>query len=344
MQKHFLASVLNLLFSSAHAQDIPVVDIDLASVCESPEKISRCEETEIGQLGSFQKKLEDHQLCDSVKELAKQNLAPLNLELKDESGNPWKIRFHFGFTRNNYRPTDLKLESTRETKTIKGFQFDERTSATHYNPANWKEPVDALRWIDEPTNSFTISIENKKNVIYLTAFHPKTLATYYQGKDGQGQDIYIKAPASAYLSNNPALTVNSIPAGYSAMEIQNTRGLMNYSVGYGRKLQIFDSQKAGKLNYIVRVDVGAMVGAAKSFHFTEDREFSEGKDKTRIQSGTIALGHRLEYQKGKVGVFVEQKYTKTKMEHAFLDGKASYNLDFSTLNFGVSIDLFTKRK
>lgn len=50
----------------------------------------------------------------------------------------------------------------------------ERTSAHHYNPQNWDKLENSFQWIDEPTNTFTFSLK-KKNVFYLTIFHPSIL-------------------------------------------------------------------------------------------------------------------------------------------------------------------------
>src|SRR5690606_3346405 len=101
--------------------------------------------------------IQKHQICHSLEKLGSEDLKPLEIGLIDKEGTPWKIRFHFGFTRTNFRPTDVKVNSSVLSTTIKGFEFDERTSALHYNPGNWKNFQDAFRWIDEPSNTFEIS-------------------------------------------------------------------------------------------------------------------------------------------------------------------------------------------
>lgn len=284
--------------------------------------------------------------CQSIMDLSKLNANPVEMKIKDDQGNPWKIRLHFGFTRTNIRPTDVKIKSTLVNTTIKGYEFSERTSAEHYDPRTWKHLQDAARWIDEPSNTFTLSIENKKNAFYLTAFHPKFLKTYYELKqpDGNGGDVATYSPATEHLSNGTAYSFASIPQGQSGVEIQNTHLLMNYQIGYGRKFTLFDDQKAGKLTYVARVDAGLTVGGARSIYIDENRNWIEKRDKMGVQGANGSVGQRLEYQRGKVALFVDQKYTTSQMDHSFLDGTASYKLDYSTVTFGVVVDVFSNKK
>lgn len=262
-----------------------------------------------------------------------------------DSEKGWKIRFHFGFTRTNYRPTDVKIDEGGKTTVIKGFQFDERTSGDHYNPGTWKNAMDALRWIDEPSNTITISFENKNNAIYLTAFHPKFLKTYYVGKDNTGETVYTPVPSSDYyLSNGTDKAFGNRPDGQKAFEIQNTHQLMNYQIGYGRKFALVNSPGFGKLTYAVRTDLGVMVGAARSIEIDENGQYRESTDKLGVQGYTFSLGHRLDYQRGRTGIYVEQKGTTTEMEHKYFEGTAQYNLVFSTITFGATFDIFRGKR
>ena len=63
-----------------------------------------------------------------------------------------------------------------------------------------------------------------------------------------------------------------------------------------------------------------------------------------VQGLNATAGHRLEYQRGKVAMFVDQRYTTSQVDHSFLDGTASYKLDYSTVTFGVVVDVFTPKK
>ena len=81
--------------------------------------------------------------------------------------NRWNFSFHFGFTRTHYKPSDMRLTSSRMDVLIHDFEFQERTSAGFYNPANWEQFQDAFRWIDEPTNSFILTA---KKMVTLLSF------------------------------------------------------------------------------------------------------------------------------------------------------------------------------
>ena len=281
--------------------------------------------------------------CATINAFGAQNAKPVEIKLKDDKGDPWVLRFHFSFNRTNIRPTDVKIRSSYINTDIKGFQFDERTSDKYFNPRNWKEPADALHWIDEPSNTIAISIENKKNAFYLTAYHPKMLRTYYEKKNPDGTATYTPG-GSTYMSYGTPEAYAAIPEGQSAVEIQNTHQLMNYQIGYGRKINLMDSKKAGQINYVVRVDVGLTTGEARSIYVKPGEYWVDHREKPSVQGVNGSLGHRLEYTKGRFGAFIEQKYTKADIKHEFFDGTAEYKLDYSNIAFGVNINVLTLNK
>ena len=261
--------------------------------------------------------------------------------MKDDKGNPWKIRFHFGHSRmyGSMRPTDVKIESSYLNTTIKGFQFDERTSNSYYNPWKWDRSVlDAAKWIDEPSNTFEFSIENKNNSLMITAYHPKVLNTYYESFNEKGEAVY--SPTHEYISNGTPEAIGAIPEGQRAIEIQNTHKYMVYQIGYGRKVNLFDGKKSGKLSIMPRVDVGVTVGSARAL-IVGQGQWIEKYDKFKVQGTNASIGSRLEYTRGRVGVFVEKKWTFSKNEVGFMDGKATYDLQYSPTTIGVSIDILT---
>lgn len=113
------------------------------------------------------------EFCKNINDISQTKKEPFEFLTTDDEGKPWKLRFYFGFSRTYYQPTDMKLESSRVNVTIKDFEFEERTSSEFYNPANWKEFQDAFRWIDEPTNTFRISLEKNNNEFFVSIYHPK---------------------------------------------------------------------------------------------------------------------------------------------------------------------------
>jgi hypothetical protein len=67
-------------------------------------------------------------------------------------------------------------------------------------------------------------------------------------------------------------------------------------------------------------------------------------DEDRIQGINASIGHRLEYQRGIVSLFIDQKTIFQKIEHGFYDGTINYNLRSTPTTFGIGIDLFTHKK
>ena len=367
-----LLVVTTFLSLEIHAQQ--VLDIDVTEMCKEEESIQNelknsahcesCTKDKNSVLSDLDHQLKDFTplvlssaaageaskkaACKSIMEVAALNPDPQELKIQDQEGNPWKIRFHFGHSRmfGSIRPSDVHVKSDELNGTIKGFTFKERTSDKYFNPAKWNEVGDASKWIDEPSNTITISIENKKNAIYLTAYHPKLLKTYYEKKetiDGIEHTSYVNGTHN--ISSGTPEAIAAIPEGTRGIEIQNTHKLMAFQIGYGRKFQVFDTKKAGKLTYIVRADVGVQTGAARTIIIDKtdsgNHSWVEHFDKWGVQGYNADVGHRVEYQRGRFGLFVDQKMVFSKIEHGFMEGTASYNMQYTPTTFGVSIDLVT---
>ena len=103
-------------------------------------------------------------------------------------------------------------------------------------------------------------------------------------------------------------------------------------------------QKAGKLSYTIKGDVGISTGKARSVHIIPGQAWDDYSDDHKIQGLNASIGHRMEYQRGRVSLFVDQKTIVSKMHHGFYDGTIDYNLRATPTTFGVGIDLFTKKK
>ncbi len=269
-------------------------------------------------------------------------LEPVVVDTKSESGRPWKVRFHFGFSRTQYHPTDMDIKSSYFTDTIKDVKMHERTSAHYYDPKSWDEAGDALKWIDEPTNTFALSLEKGKNKFYFTAFHPKYIKSVLYKETENGHEYTAGAPHNELNQNRPN--------GYSHLYIQNTHRNMVWQIGYGREFRILDG-KAGRLSYIPKADIGISTGQARSSHIERDEDgewqWDDHTEQGKVQGVNASIGHRLEYAKGKVSLFVDHKTIVSKMKHDYMDGSAEYNLRMSPITFGVGITLFdgkSKRK
>ena len=349
---YLLLSNISLAQTTIQKAEDQEIDVDLVELCHEQEQINKNIEpnslnltcTKVQNSFSEINSLADHttkllpfltatnppevakaNTCSAIYSMASEHKPSMNMEVKDEDGHTWRIRFHFGYNRIQYSPTDINIQSSPFTGTIRNFQFDERTSGEHYDPKTWKDIQSGLNWIDEPTNTIGISIENNKNAFYLTSIHPKLLkrVTATPGDSEASSEI------------DPSLLKNNL----NEIEIQNTHRFMNYQIGYGRKITIFGNNKDGKLTYIPRIDIGITFGAAQTYQIDKDNQLKEHFDKEKIQGTNYSIGHRLEYQKGIFAVFVEQRQTSSSMDHAFLDGSANYHLDYSATTFGIVVDI-----
>jgi hypothetical protein len=256
--------------------------------------------------------------------------------------NNWKLKFHFGYTRTNYLPTDVTFDSTELKGTVRDVNFVERTSEDFYNPFKaGRKITDALKWIDEPTNTMSLSIENDKNAIYLTAFHPKFLKSFlYEKKTNESGEV--ETEFSPIGESDSFAQV--IPEGKTMAYIGNTHKRMDWTIGYGRKIKLFNTKDFGVM-YVPRVDFGFSVGKARSVRIVPGQVWDDNKGKIEIQGGAMSVGHRLEVYKGRLSLFIDQRLVYSTQTHGFYDGTVSYKLMYIPTTFGMSYQLFEfKRK
>ena len=90
----FLLSTITLA-----QQDARLMDVDLSSFCE--DQIREQEQESLD--------LQKRETCEAIKELEGRSIDPISMTKKDEEGNEWRLRFHFGFTRTDYHKTDLNI-------------------------------------------------------------------------------------------------------------------------------------------------------------------------------------------------------------------------------------------
>jgi hypothetical protein len=334
------------------------IEVNLADFCEdlkpatSVEKCPiNCDKQETNgtlTLLDFSKSINEivsPDICTNIKKLTQSSVDPIELIKKDEDGDTWKIKFYFGFSRTSYRPTDMKLSSSRVNVIVKDFEFDERTSANFYNPFTWTKPMNALQWIDEPTNTFAFSLEKGKNAFYLTAFHPKFLKKRFQTAHVTGTIDGVAVDKQMPINESFDGYNNQVGEMF-LVRFENTHKQMDWQLGYGRRIQFFDTEKKGKLTYIPRVDVGITSGENYTVYTQEGQywEYDGFRDKHRIQGINVSVGHRLEYEKNRLTLFVDQKVSGSRLKHGFMDGEASYNMIYSPVTFGVGLNIYKKRR
>ena len=281
-----------------------------------------------------------NQSCLLINQLGAAGAKPYTITQKDNAGNTWKIRFSFGDTRTHYFNSDVHIQDSRINVVIKDAQFTERTSAQYYNPKNWTSLDQSVKWIDEPTNTFLFSAEKGNNVFYLSIFHPKFLINNQDAHvtgvvDGVAVDkvMPIDKPFDGY---------DNKPGEMHLTRFQNTHMQMDWEIGYGRKFVIFSGKKSGTLSYTPAVSVGITSGEADDLYLKKGAywDYDEVVDKNRIQGVNISASQRLEYQRGRVSVFVDQKYTHSELKHGFMDGTATYSMNYMPISFGVGFTLF----
>lgn len=281
------------------------------------------------------------------KGLSRENqVKQIEIKGKNTPDNSWKFNFSMGFNRTKYSDTDMHLKSSRVDATIKDFSFQERTSSDFYNPKNWKQPMDAFRWIDEPTNSFTFSAENKNNVYSLTAFHPKFLKQQYENKHVTGTVDGV-AVDKVMPINEEFDGYNNKPGEMNLTRFENTHMQMDWQLGYGRNITLVDAHKYGKLVYTPSVYAGLTSGKHYDAYVKPNAywDFEDSEDKNRIQGANFAIGNKLKYEYGRANIFVENKFTFSHLEHQFMDGTAKYNMKYNATTFGLGFRLYeTKPK
>lgn len=318
MKKLISTFIITFISLSAFAQEVQdqAIELDFSKECQELIK----NEAELAELD-----------CN--------NIPPFELTQKDSDDKEWKVRFHFGFSKTTYFKSDMNFDSSSIKVQVKGVELQDRPRGYHYDVSKWENIKDATGWIDEPTNTMMLSFEKGKNSYYLTVFHPKNVRSIYYKTDKKTGEMYDLTQAEGY--NN---YTQEIPEGSNMMYIQNSHLNLIVQVGYGRQFKLFGSKKFGKITYIPRVDVGLNYSKSRSINFVEGKKRDLHEHTPEINGVSGSLGHRLEYQKGVFAVFIDQKFTYTKMKQGFLDGSVTYDQVSSPVTFGVALDLFSKKK
>jgi hypothetical protein len=353
--------ILCSLSFSAFAQDYSV-DIDMLDfcpavetpecvVCQEPVPVSANTEVEkfsqsiLNTLGQVENEQEMQQVCESMNAMVAANnnrpVGPIEIPQVDGEGNKWNFRIFFGYTRSRYfNSPEVALNSSRVNVVVKDFEWKERHSFEYFTWDKIKQPGNTFRFIDEPTNSFGFSMEKKNNVIFLSVFHMKWLFNNSQIKHVTGTLDGVEVDKVMPV-NEPFDGYNAQPGEMNLLRLENTYWNINPQIGYGRKLDIISNKKFGTLSYTPSVQVGLMIGSSYSA-YTKKGEYWESDSKAQgieYKGTSLTVGHRIDYEKGRMGLFIDQKYTTTNIKQDFLDGSAKYRLNFSPVTFGLSVKI-----
>lgn len=259
-------------------------------------------------------------------------------KIKTENTDKWKIRFYASHSFTTYYNSDIEFRSTRYNVDIKDYAWVERSSRKFFNPKTWMiEGNNPAQIIDEPTNTFVLSLEKNGHEFFLSAFHPKFFHDAEQVKYMKGTIDGIEVDGE-YLINRPFDGYNQSPGEMELARNQNTGGEMIFEVGYGHRFKLIDT-KFGNITYVPSFAVGVSAGANLTVIVKEDQwwDFDDYEEKFTVQGLGGSITNRLEFnsKNERIGLFYENKLSYFKQEHGFLDGTQKYDLMLQGNSFGI---------
>jgi hypothetical protein len=246
--------------------------------------------------------------------------------LPQAEGDKLKIRIYMSHSFTDYFKSNVSFRSTQYNVDIKDYVWAERGSRNFFTLEEWKKPgSNPAQMIDEPSNTFVISIEKNRHEFFLSAFHPKFL----QAVDQLGAIVVPVGLGKEYFD----LFGKSID--YNG----NTHRQMTFEIGYGYRFTLLEG-KLGSINYIPSIGVGVMVGNNLSI-IGEERY----NDAYGIQGLGGSITNRLEInsRKERVGFFYENKLAAYQMDHGFMDGTQKYYLGFTGNSFGLKFMIYNPK-
>jgi hypothetical protein len=263
-----------------------------------------------------------------------------------ERSDKWKLRLYMSHSFTTYFNTNISLRSSRYQLEIKDYQWAERSSREFFLPSEWKKPGhNPGQFIDEPTNTFTLSIEKDGNEFFLSAFHPKFLQAKNQIKHMEGTIDGTPVNGIAPI-NKPFDGYDQVPGESELVGNQNTYREMNFEIGYGKRFKLLDS-KFGSITYAPSLAAGIITGQNTSIVVKPGEwwEFDGYTAAYAIQGYGGSLKNRIEFntKKERFGVFYENKLSLYHQEHAFLDGTQEYNLGFMANNVGLKFMIYNPK-
>ena len=107
------------------------INIDLMSFCEqekakvpldlgakikaqgSCSEVAPINAAPLKELIKADSKAQKMNVCESLQRAAKRGAGPIEVNLKDDENQPWKIRFYFGFNRTKYRDYPESCEALK---------------------------------------------------------------------------------------------------------------------------------------------------------------------------------------------------------------------------------------
>ena len=200
--------------------------------------------------------------------------------------------------------------------------------------------------IDEPSNTFVLSIEKNSHEIFLSIFHPKFLQNpeqiaYMKGTiDGVGVD-------GIYNINRPFDGYNQSPGEMELVRNENTHREILFEIGYGYRFKLLDAI-IGNMTYVPSMQLGLSCGKNLIVVVREDEwwNYDKYKQKSEIQGFGGSLTNRIEFntKKERFGIFYENKLSYYKQNHGFMDGNQKYHLKLIGNSIGIKFMINNSKK
>lgn len=252
---------------------------------------------------------------------------------QDDGG--WKFRFYMGMNDTKYHNSAVKIRSPQLNVDIKDVEWHERKSDSYYNPLTWESAQNAVQWIDEPSNTFTLMAQKNKNEFMVSMFHPKYLLESGQQKEVHGTVEGVQVDGVRPL-NGPLNGTDRQPGDMALHEMKNTHRQFEFEVGYGREFTLLRTNNNSSLIYRPAVYAGVMAGHAVSGYGDASWD-----DTYKVQGVVASVGNKVEFRyKDRISVMAEYKVSGAKLQQGVMGGTATYDMVYTPLTFGVGIKLF----
>jgi len=265
----------------------------------------------------------------------------------NKNNDEWKLRFYLSHSFTSYYNTDIKFSSSRYNVEIKDYQWTERGSREFFQYKKWTEQGNnPLQMIDEPSNTFALSIERNSHEFFLSVFHPKFL-------QNPEQVVYMKGTIDGvevdgiYNINRPFDGYNQSPEEMELVRNENTNAEILLEIGYGYRFKLIDD-KIGKISYVPSIGVGISCGQNLVVVIKENEwwDYDNYKQKSEVQGFGGSITNRIEFntEKERFGIFYENKLSYYKQNHGFMDGNQKYHLKLIGNSVGVKFMINNSKK
>ena len=270
-----------------------------------------------------------------------------DINTSNKIDNKWKFKFSLSHSYTRYYNSDIIFSSSRYNIEIKDYQWTERGSREFFQYKKWTEQGNnPLQMIDEPSNTFVLSIEKNSHEFFLSVFHPKFL-------QNPEQIVYMKGTIDGvevdgiYNINRPFDGYNQFPGEMELVRNENTHREMLFEIGYGYRFKLLDD-KIGNITYVPSIGLGLSCGKNLVVVIEENEwwEFDNYKQKTEVQGFGGSITNRIEFntKKEKFGIYYENKLSYYKQNHGFMDGNQKYDLKLIGNSVGVKFMIYNSKR